>query len=192
MALDVLLQVITEEGDAEARRLLEAARAEADAIRASADARTSQRIAEAYAAREAGLRQSLDAKRSRALTASRVRVLQARTCFIDQVLAAAEAELPGVLERSASVEPLTRLCAEALEYFPAGAARIRLRAALARRLSGNSWGAVEVGVDDTVPEGVIVESLDGSVRVDNTLAARLHRRRPELAITLLRAASEGA
>ena len=192
MALDVLLQVITEESDTEARQLVASARAEADAIRAAADARSTQRIAEVYAAREAELRQSLEAKRSRALTASRVQVLEARTRFIDQVLASAETQLPGVLERSASAEPLVGLCTEALGYFPAGGARVRLRAALARRLPANLSGSADVVVDDTVPEGVIVESPDGSVRVDNTLAARLHRQRPLLAIALLRALSEGA
>ena len=191
MALDVLLQVITEESDAEVRQLVESARAEADAIRAAADARTTQRIAEVYAAREAELRRSLEARRSRALSASRVRVLEARTRFIEQVLAAAEKELPGVLERSSSAESLAGLCTEALAYFPAGGARIRLRAALAQRLPDNLSGS-DVVVDDTVPEGVIVESPDGSVRVDNTLAARLHRQRPLLAIALLRALSEGA
>ena len=41
--------------------------------------------------------------------------------------------------------------------------------------------------DNTVPEGVVVEALDGSSRVDNTLVARLRRLRPRLSIVLLKA-----
>jgi vacuolar-type H+-ATPase subunit E/Vma4 len=192
MALDALLQVVTEDGDAEAQRVLDPARAEADAIRAAADVSAEQRLAEASAAREAELRQELEAKRSRALTGTRVWVLNSRAKFIDRVFAAAEAELPGVLERSASPDALVRLCREALDYFPPGGARIRTRAGLARRLSGVLSGVADVVVDDTVPEGVIVESLDGASRVDNTLVARLHRRRTALAIALLAAATERA
>ncbi len=192
MALDALLQVITEDGDAEAQRVLDTARAEADAIRAAADARAERRLAEAAAAREAELRQELEAKRSRALTGTRVWVLNSRAKFVDKIFAAAEAELPGVLERPASLDALVRLCREALDYFPHGSARIRTRSALARRLSDVASGVADVIADDTVPEGVIVESLDGLSRVDNTLVARLHRRRAALAIALLAAATKGA
>ena len=41
-----------------------------------------------------------------------------------------------------------------------------------------------VVVDDGVPEGVIVESIDGSCRIDNTLEGRLRRRRPGLSIAI--------
>jgi vacuolar-type H+-ATPase subunit E/Vma4 len=191
MALDALLQVITEDADAEAQRVLDSARAEAEAIRAAADVRDEQRLTEASAARETELRQELEAKRSRALTGTRMWVLKSRAKFVDRIFAAAEAELPGVLERSASPDALVRLCREALDYFPPGHARIRTRAGLARRLSGVPLGVAEVVTDDTVPEGVIVESPDGRSRVDNTLVARLQRRRTALAIALLAAAPEG-
>ena len=192
MALDALLQVIATDGDAEAQRVLDAARAEADAIRAAADARAERRLAEAAAARKDELRQELEAKRSRALTATRARVLSSRADFVERIFTAAEAEFPGVLERSASPDALVRLCREALDCFPPGSARIRTRAALARCLSDVPSGAAEVIADDTVPEGVIVESLDGLSRVDNTLVGRLHRRRAALAIALLAAPTEGA
>jgi vacuolar-type H+-ATPase subunit E/Vma4 len=38
----------------------------------------------------------------------------------------------------------------------------------------------------------MVESVDGASRVDNTLVARLHRRRTDLAIALLAAMAEDA
>ena len=188
MALDALLQVITEDGDAEARTVVEAAQAEATAIRAAADARAEARSAEAHATRDAELRLALETKRSQALTRARAQVLDARAKFLDRIFNAAELELPGVLEESA--DALVCLCREALEYFPPGSARIRARAGLAQRLSGVASGGAAIVIDEAVPEGVIVESVDGASRVDNTLVARLHRRRADLAIVLLAAMAE--
>ena len=192
MALDALLQVITEDGDAEAQRVVEAAQAEANAIRAAADARAEARSADAYATRDAVLRLVLEAKRSLALTRSRAQVLNARAGFVDRIFAAAESELPGVLEKSASADALVGLCLEALEYFPPGGARVRVRAGLAQPLSGVALGGAAIVIDETVPEGVIVESADGSSRVDNTLVARLRRRHVDLAIALLAATAGDA
>lgn len=191
MALDVLLQAIAEDGDAEARQILDAARAEADAIRAAADVRAAQRTTDACAAREAELRAELEAQGARTRNEARVQVLLARVRFLDRVFAETEARLPGILEGSAP-EALVSLCQEALEFFAPGAARIRCRGALSRKLTGGALGDVAVVADDTVPEGVIVESIDGSSRVDNTLGARLRRRRPELSIALLSAVAGSA
>jgi vacuolar-type H+-ATPase subunit E/Vma4 len=189
MALDVLLKAIAEDGDAEARRVVDAARAEADAVRADADARAERRCAAALALREASLRAELEARRARALNESRVQVLFARARLMDRIFEAAEAELPGLLARSGSGPALERLCREALEYFPRGA-RVRVRSELAAQLSGRSTAGTQVVADDTVPEGVMVESLDGSSRVDNTLQASLRRRRPALSIVILAALQE--
>ena len=190
MALDVLLKAIAEDGDAEARRVVDAARAEADAVRADADARAERRCAGALALREASLRAELEARRARALNESRVQVLFARARLMDRIFEAAEAELPGLLARSGSGPALERLCREALEYFPRGGARVRVRSELAAQLSGMSTAVAQVVADDTVPEGVMVESLDGSSCVDNTLQASLRRRRPALSIVILAALQE--
>lgn len=190
MALDVLLKAIAEDGEGEARRVVDAARAEADAVRADADARAERRCAAALALREASLRAELEARRARALNESRVQVLFARARLMDRIFEAAEAELPGLLARSGSGPALERLCREALEYFPRGGARVRCRSELAAQLSGRSTAGTQVVADDTVPEGVMVESLDGSSRVDNTLQASLRRRRPALSIVILAALQE--
>lgn len=191
MALDTLLQAIAEHGEAEVRQVLDAARARAAEIRAAADARTEQRCADALAAREAELRLAYDAKRDQALRKARVEVLFKRARYLDKVFAEVERGLPGLLDRPGAEDVLGRLTAEGLDCFPRGAARIRCRAGLAARLSSRP-DPVPVVVDDTVPEGVIVESLDGTARVDNTLQARLRRQRRALSITLLAALPETA
>ena len=183
MALDVLLQAIADDGASEARQIIDAARGEATAIRAAADARAQRRITDTCAAREEELRAGLDTRLARARTEARVRVLEARARFMDRIFHEAETALPGSLERSAAHETLATLCREALDFFPTGGARIRCRAALARLIAVSVPGA-SVLVDDGVPEGVIVESIDGSCRIDNTLEGRLRRRRPELSIAI--------
>ena len=183
MALDVLLQAIADDGASEARQIVDAARGEAAALRAAADACVERRITEACAAREAEIRAGLDTRRARAKADARSRVLEARARFMDRIFRDAETALPGCLERSASHETLAMLCREALEFLPPGGARIRCRAALAPMIAVSVPDA-SVLVDDGVPEGVIVESIDGSCRIDNTLVGRLRRRRPELSIAI--------
>ena len=190
MALDVLLQAIAEHGAAEARQILDEARAEAAATRAAADARAERRVDEACATREAELRLEFDAMRERAERKARVEVLFRRARYLDAIFAAAERELVNVFDRPGSLPLLERLSAEGLGYFATGTARVRCRSGLAAQLSAR-LSPVQVVADDAVPEGVIVESLDGLSRVDNTLAARLHRQRRALSITLLAALEKG-
>jgi vacuolar-type H+-ATPase subunit E/Vma4 len=47
-------------------------------------------------------------------------------------------------------------------------------------------------IDESIGPGIIAESADGSVTVDNTLAARLRRGEAELAIELARRLREPA
>ena len=188
MALDVLLQAIAEDGEAEAQRILDAASTDAAAIRAAADARADQRCAEAIAARAAELRAELETRLARTRHEARVEVLLARQRFMDRIFDEAEQRLPGILD-SAPSGALLGLSREALAFFPPGSARIRCRAALARQL-GEAPGGVPVMADEGVAEGIIAESVDGAARVDNTLRARLRRRRPELSIAILAAVQE--
>ena len=190
MAVDVLLQAIAEHGAAEARQILDQAREQAAAIRAAADARAEQRCAEACAAREAELRVEFDAMRDRARRKALVEVLFRRARYFDVIFAAADTELVNVFDRPGSGSLVERLSVEGLAYFPAGAARVRCRAGLAAQLASR-LAPVPVVADESVAEGVVVESLDGLSRVDNTLRSRLRRQRRALSITLLAALRKG-
>jgi len=187
MALDVLLEAIALDGDVEARQLVDAARAQADEMRRAADARAERRCTEALASRDAAIRIELDVRRARTLRDARAEVLSSRAQFLDRIFAAVEQALPGVLDDPSLAESVERLCREALDCFPDGEVRIRCRPGLADEVRRHSSGQVDVVADNTVPEGVVVEALDGSSRVDNTLLARLRRLRPRLSIVLLKA-----
>ena len=191
MAVEVLLQAIASEGDAEARKLVDAARAQADEVRAAADARARRQCEEALVSRTAGIRVEFDTRRAGAVREARVRVLMARDQFLGRIFAAVEQALPGVLDAPSSAEVLHRLYREAMACFPDAAVRVRCRHGLATvlRSDGDSSGRIEVAADDAIPEGMVLESLDGSLRVDNTLVARLRRLRPALSIVLIDAAS---
>ncbi len=59
-------------------------------------------------------------------------------------------------------------------------------------LTAAGRGDVPVEADESVPTGAMLEAADGTVRLDATLAARLRRMRPTLAIDAVRAAEETA
>lgn len=190
MALDVLLDAIAAEGEAEAARILDTARATAAEIRAEADAAAERVLAAATAQQEVALRGTLEARRARAVRAARERILRARAQCFDALFANAERDMPGWLDR-APPGALAALVQEALGGFPAGAAHIRCRPGLAQRIAALDPGVVVVP-DASTGEGFVAESVDGRARVDNTLTARLQRQRPVLAIRIDAALEEGA
>jgi vacuolar-type H+-ATPase subunit E/Vma4 len=187
MALELLLDSLARDVEGEARASLDAARVEAARIRADADVRAARRCAEALAARDTELRVHIDSARARARREARIATLRARDAFLERTFAAAEAELPGALDAPAYAAALPGLIAEALAFFPGVPAIVRCRTGLASRVSvpTESLGAIRLAMDDSVPEGVIVEAEDGSATVNNTLVERLRRRRPVLSIELL-------
>ena len=182
--LGVLLEAITRDGETEAQRAVEAARAEATAIRLAADARSAQECENAVATAERELQAVLDARRAGARADARARELQARSRFLERVFAEVEATLPGYLDQTRAGDELERLVTEACAYFPDEPVRIRCRSGLAARLNASRHD-VEIVPDESVPEGVIVESVDRRARIDNTLVARLRRQRRALAVDLL-------
>lgn len=187
MPLDVLLDSITKEGDAEAQRVVDDARQTAARSRAAADARTSQRCGAAVAMTERELRASLDARRAEARADARARVLQARSRFLERVFGEVETNLSGYLERDPAGDALERMVQEARAYFADDRVRIRCRPGLVARLNEGNRDGMEVLPDEFAPEGVIVESLDRRVRIENTLLARLRRLRRALSVDLLSA-----
>jgi vacuolar-type H+-ATPase subunit E/Vma4 len=126
-------------------------------------------------------------KRARARREAGIEVLRSRSKLLDAIFATARAAFPGSLSdppRSTTVEFLVN---EALAFFPGTPVTIRCRSGLAGVVRGaaKSTAGVTVVEDETVPEGIIVETRDGSARIENTLEARLLRLRPSLSIELL-------
>jgi vacuolar-type H+-ATPase subunit E/Vma4 len=113
--------------------------------------------------------------------------LQAAHATLDQVFARALALLPSITCHESWAAVVMALADEALACVPAGACRLRcgaeMRARLEARLGNDAL--VTLVADDALGPGVIVESLDGTLTVDATIASRLALRRTALAIGLL-------
>jgi vacuolar-type H+-ATPase subunit E/Vma4 len=117
---------------------------------------------------------------------TRERILQVRNAFLDRVFSAVTARLPSILEAPSRADALQRLVQEAVGYFPSTPAVVRCRRALADRLNGTGPTlGVSVVPDESVPEGVVVAAVDGSLAVDNTLIGRLRWLRPALSIEVV-------
>lgn len=187
MATESLLATLGADTERAVRQIEEGALAEAQRIRTEADARVRRRCDAALATQEAELRTASDAQRATARRETRERILQVRNAFLERVFAAVTARLPSILESPSRAAALQRLVQEAVGYFPSTPAVVRCRRALADRLNGTGplLGAVSVVPDESVPEGVVVEAVDGSLAVDNTLIGRLRWLRPALSIELV-------
>ena len=187
MAIESLLEALGEEGDVEAKRVVEEARAEAARIEAEAASRVAARTADAVAARERELAAEGDAGKARLRHEGAVGILHARNRLLERVFDTASAAFPHALDLPAHEGALQGLIAEALAFVPEVPVIVRCRPGLAARALAlvASLGNVRVESDASLPEGVVVEAEDGSVRIDNTLADRLRRLRPALSVELL-------
>ncbi|MGH7696025.1 MAG: V-type ATP synthase subunit E [Gemmatimonadaceae bacterium] len=186
MAIESLLAALGEDAERAVREITERAFAEAQRIRADAETHVTRRCDTALAEREAELRAATDAQRAKARREARALVLHARNAFLDRVFGAVMPRLSGLLQAPACNDALRQLFLEAASYFSSTPAVVRCRPALVDRLNGvvQSHGA-SVAPDESVPEGIIVEAVDGSLAVDNTLIGRLRWLRPELSIEIV-------
>ncbi|MGE5834773.1 MAG: V-type ATP synthase subunit E family protein [Acidobacteriota bacterium] len=187
MALSDLIARLEEDATKEMQAIVERADADVQAIRAA----TERAIAGASAERLEGQRIERAANRDRDLARARRNArgeeLKARHALLARVFSRARALAPetGASESYRRVLPLH--LEEALSYVQGLRPRVRCQAAVASvvgAVAARHDGA-EIVIDETVGPGVVVEAADGSVVVDNTLAARLARIEPKLAVELL-------
>jgi vacuolar-type H+-ATPase subunit E/Vma4 len=186
MAIEPLLGALGQDAERDIREIAEAARVEAERIRAAAQARVAQRCANALQSREAELRSEGDAQRARALREARASMLRARDAFLERVFLAVTTELRGELRKPEREAALAKLVSEALD-FVSGEATIRCRADVAERLRRRvaSLNGAKLVATEAIGEGVVVKADDGSVTIDNTLENRLQLLRPALSIEVL-------
>lgn len=172
---DAAVRALGEEADAEARAIDEAARQERDR-------RMTRLVTERREVRQAALRQELYDRR-RAL---RGQELEAREALVERVLARARALFDEATGTEAYRGALRERCTEALSYLEGVPCLVRCRPAdvpVIASLGGRDEVTVEG--DERVGPGLVVESLDGSVTIDQTLDARLTRMAGHLAMELL-------
>jgi vacuolar-type H+-ATPase subunit E/Vma4 len=192
MALDDLIARLEQE----AQSRVDAARRDADAQVRAIEEATEQAV-RGLTARQldrgrATRRPAAQAAIARARQRAQAGELDARRAQVARILARAR-------DRIAEVSPdsyagaLTAHTTEALSFLEGLQPRVRCHAACAsvvERVIQAHPGATLV-VDDATGPGIVAEALDGSVSVDNTLAARLSRAEIRLTIELARALSDG-
>jgi vacuolar-type H+-ATPase subunit E/Vma4 len=197
MTIGPLLSRLEQDSDDEAGRRLADARAEAEALLASTDARLARHRQEQLADAAAALAH----ERERALGVARQRAseltLRARERFVARAFAVARRRASG--DRSLGLVRLRARCdaGEALSFLPAGPALIRCLPALASSLrpvveSVNSGHSVAIVEDASLSPGIVAETPDGRLRVDLTFDHRLNAAATRAAIWLVRQVEGGA
>jgi len=191
-----LLEQIRSAGAASAAATVQAARAEAERIRADAQEYAARHRAATLAAHERHATAAL--ARIGAETTQRVGLatLTARAEALERVFTAAGRRLATLATHPALDELLARAIAEAITYLPAGKVTIRCAGAVAGRVPGALEAIGRAGdtvlTDERIPIGVVIESGDGTVAVNATFARRLEREWPRLATEFARRLAGGA
>lgn len=178
-------------------RLEQEAQSQADAFRRQADVEvqaieleTSAAIADAtvrHAARaRAGRQVVLRRERAEAARQARARELEARHALVARVLSRAAALYGEIATSREYIAALPGHAEDALSYVEGLPSRIRCHASSIEAIQpvvARHDGVVLVA-DDTIGPGVVVETEDGVVVIDNTLETRVARVRDRLAIAL--------
>lgn len=189
MALNDLLAALARDARVEARELLRAGYAERkrvmDASREQIETLRSGRLDEKRRRLQSEMQGEVAAERRR----SRLAISSARDRLILRVLerASQSFEEPSTLARlSATASDRLR---EILAYAEGTTVEITsgpsLSNAIERALEGTS--SVEVVVDDSIETGWIVRSSDHSLRIDDTLSARMERLMPQIRMAIVAA-----
>lgn len=190
--MDALLARLERDAEAEIARVLADARARAAAITAEAEARVAGRRQAALARREAEYRAAMERALGTARHAARQRALAAREALLERCFAEVRAALPGAAATVAYRGALAENVRRALAFTGDRPAAIRcapdLAPALRRLIKTN--GRLRIESDREIAAGFRVATADGTLEVDETLGARVARRRPQLALQALAALIE--
>jgi vacuolar-type H+-ATPase subunit E/Vma4 len=188
VALEHLLASLEREAVAQAESLVADARARAATATAAAEARVAGRRRELLDERERRQRATAETALVAARRAARGRALEARARLLERVFAVASARLPSVIGEDAFRAVLPARLAAARACLGGAPAVLRCAPSLATELRRRAKGdGVAVEPDAAVATGFLVATRDGAVEVDETLQHALERRRPRLALDVVRA-----
>ncbi len=173
---DTQVEAITRQADADVLAIRSAA---AQAAAASTANHLAQRRAERQAAQEREL--------AHARRLARTRELEAQHALLGCILDRARDQMSKEAASPQYMAVLPRHLEEALSHLEGLAAQVRCgpSAAAVLRSAVSARPSLDVVVDEAIGPGLVAEAADGSVIVDNTLAARLARRETRLAVELL-------
>ena len=183
MALDALLAALERAASADAEARLEAARVRAAEVTSAAEAQAARRVAQAEAQAAAEERALVQRDTAAVARAWKEQRLTEREKALDRIFALAAEQL-GAFPVHRYAGQVTALCDEALAYLDGRPATLSVRPEVAAILERHVHDRplVTVAADPGAVPGVVARTDDGEVTVDNGLAARLLRRRPDLAI----------
>jgi vacuolar-type H+-ATPase subunit E/Vma4 len=188
MALSDLISRLEQEAHSQVQTIAQEAEAEVRAIEAA----TEQAVAETttrHLERERAERQAMQQRElALARREARARELEARHAQLARVLDRARALVLEVAASASYAQVLPSHLDEALSFLEGARPRVKCPAAFVAilRPAVARHEGVELVADQSIGPGFIAEASDGSVIVDNTLAARLARSEARLAIELLR------
>lgn len=185
MSIDALLERLLQEGEAEAELLIAAAQQQAHELLSRAEAATAQRRAEALSRLREVERHAVEAETAVAARGYREARMLERAKLLDRIFAEAEAEL-GSASSAAYQSQLPNLLSATLRFLEGTPAILHCRPEIAARLE-QCCGATEgvtIRASAAAAPGVLGESADGGVVVDNTLPALLRRHRSDLAVAV--------
>ena len=187
MALSDLIARLEQDVESQVQAIQQQAEAEVLAIEAA----TEQAVADvtaSYRGRQRADRQVvLERELALARRQVRTRELEARHARLTRIMERARALVPEVAASTAYLRALPSHLEEALSYLEGLRPQVRCQAVFApvlQPLVAQHEGA-ELVIDESVGPGVVAEAADGSVIVDNTLAARLAQIEARLASDLL-------
>jgi vacuolar-type H+-ATPase subunit E/Vma4 len=191
MALEHLLSALERDAEAEAQGLMDEAGRETARIAAESRARLDRRRAEFAAGHEAVLGAAAAGAVAAARRLARRQVLEARERLLGRVFRAVEERLAEAACGAAYLRDLPREVATVLSYIE-GPAVLHcppgLEPAVRAAVAALAAPSITVRGDPAAGPGLRAVSAGGGLSVDATLAGRLARRWPGLAIEVLRQA----
>ena len=184
-SLEALLDTLERDAAGEAARLIAQAEQEAGEIHARAETELRRRRAEVTERIEAEARREV----ARAAAAASRRFLESRlrerARVLDRIFSEAAAEL-GTAAPDRYRALLPGLIGGTLRFLAGAPAVVTCRPEIAAEVEASLPGESRVTAHPSrdAAAGILGQSADGSVAVDNTLPAMLRRRQAELAIAL--------
>jgi vacuolar-type H+-ATPase subunit E/Vma4 len=192
MALPDLITRLEQEAHSRVEAIHRGADAEVRAIEEEAERAVAEVMRRHLEREHAGRRATQDRELAAARRHTRGRELEAQHALLARVVARARSLLPETAESPAYRAVLPRHLDEALSFLQGLHPQVRCQAAFVPVLESaivEREGA-RIVIDESVGPGIVAESGDGSVIVDNTLTARLRRVETDLATELARRLSE--
>ncbi len=185
MSIDALLALLERDASAEAAKLISEAELRAQGLLAQAEAGAQRRGAEALdRLREAG-RRTVACETAAAARGYRESHLRERALLLDRVFTDAEREL-----RAAAIDryqgQLPALVDATLRFLEGGPAVLHCRPDVAGPVEQllKDRADVTVRADADAAAGILGQSADGTIVVNNTFAALLRRQEADLAVAV--------